>query len=487
MSETRAKNPYRQIALTYVHRQMFWISGGILILMLTFLTVRAFQNQPPQVATNATNPAIREAVAQINESRAAADVYSIIMFFFGQAWILVTILGHLKEQIASPRAVIVPNYRRPHLLVAASFAIPLLILIPLYVGAAFNLPPLAVLAMATLFSALVLWFAYLQTRPFSIILILLYFSSFSTPGRHALHAALANTVVWENVFFIALGLAAIARLAPRLMRLREEMPEYARQIASNRWQTMTMGQTPQSSGQPNNYDKPMSRFMYAGARRRLASLAAATPSSAWGRLERWRLAGNPTSLQWIIAPIFLLEILIMTRTTGAFNTQFMLIQLVGFPMMFFPQFALGTWPTLGVESLRPVTRAAYLRERGGTFALQLGQVWVILATTLVTCAALFQPVTLASARFWISLAVTALAQFPLFAVSVWVLRLRWPLATIGATSVLAGLVFAGSAWCNDSRMAPPAAWVAAVCGAVLLASVIILGDAYRRWMQTDLA
>jgi hypothetical protein len=493
MSEALAANPYWQITCTYLRRKMLWFSFGFLVLIFIpsaweALHQRSLQRPgPADLALISSDPALRAQVVQQYERKAEQNATGSRMILFAQAWILWSLLAHVKEQIGAPRAVLVPNFRTPHLVIAGAFAAVPLVIVPLGISAAYGLPPLAVLATGIAFSALVLWSLYLPRWPWVTLLIVLWFGSLLEVGTHYFYIELANTATIADVLAMALGLAAIGGLGVRLMRLREEMPEYARQIASNRWQTMTMAQMPQSPGQPNTYDKPMTRLMYAGARRRLASLAAAAPSSARARLERWRLAGNPTSLQWIIAPIFLLEILIMTRTTGEFNAQFMLIQLVGFPTMFFPQFALGTWPTLGVESLRPVTRAAYLRQRGGTFALQLGQVWVILAATLVTCAAVFQPGTLASAQFWISLAVTALAQFPLFAVSVWVLRLRWPLATVGATSVFAGLGFAGSAWCHDSRMAPPAAWVAAILGAVLLVSVIILRDAYRRWMQTDLA
>ena len=98
------------------------------------------------------------------------------------------------------------------------------------------------------------------------------------------------------------------------------------------------------------------------------------------------------------------------------------------------------------------------------------------------------PASLAKPSFWLTLTATLLLQFPAFAASVWILRFRSLLGLLACFGVFTALgTFAASLCTDHAPFSIPIPWLALIFLAVLLVSVLILRDAYHRWLCTDLA
>jgi hypothetical protein len=149
-------------------------------------------------------------------------------------------------------------------------------------------------------------------------------------------------------------------------------------------------------------------------------------------------------------------------------------------------------PMLGYESLRPLRRATYLRERALAIAVQTGRLWLGLAGVVVAATALLSPAALRLPGFWLALAGSALFQLPVLAASFWVLRFRSPLLMYVMMIVpFALLMPASMAFSLVAQPHRPLALTVpimlGIAAGVVLLSGLILADAYRRWLRTDLA
>src|ERR1035437_2749397 len=97
-SASRRPNPYLQIARTYLPPLGFaWVYIPVGLLTYVPLTYEVRHHPPAQIQ----------------------------LFLLLSAMLFLSIILHLKSQLVTPRAVVIPNYRRPHILVAAALAIPL--------------------------------------------------------------------------------------------------------------------------------------------------------------------------------------------------------------------------------------------------------------------------------------------------------------------------------------------------------------------------
>jgi hypothetical protein len=172
-----------------------------------------------------------------------------------------------------------------------------------------------------------------------------------------------------------------------------------------------------------------------------------------------------------------------TQPMGAGALEGMLLMVMVLP----PVIAIGhwarRWPSLGYESLRPVSRERFLRELGLAMALDLVEAWlVIMACTILPLTFWVPnlPGTLLTSGF---LPLSAAVAVIIFATNAWVLRLR-----SGPLSY--AMMIVSAAWpllpilLNDVGARRSTAL--SVATVLLAAAIVITLDAYARWRRTDL-
>jgi len=144
------------------------------------------------------------------------------------------------------------------------------------------------------------------------------------------------------------------------------------------------------------------------------------------------------------------------------------------------------WPMLGYESLRPVSRSAFLKENAAAIGLQVAEMWLMMAVMLLIEIAVLAPAVLGTANPWRMLAGTAIYQplfFASFGISLFRLRNIFSLIALGLLYGFAfplGIVFA------DVVVSIPVRWQVLIFVLMLVTSILILWEAYRYWLRVDL-
>jgi hypothetical protein len=192
-----------------------------------------------------------------------------------------------------------------------------------------------------------------------------------------------------------------------------------------------------------------------------------------------------STMQWIMLfcfPVFFLIPVWLGHQPVNFNN------LSGFNFAFFfpAMIVIGQWyqqhPMWGMELLRPATRNRYLQVSGLTLAMWTALAWAMQILCWIIVAALIAT-GVNRPRMWISIAVSAATQCLLFAVGVWVMRYRsialW-MAGLVATIIFTSVIASHATFVNTPTTA---LWIA--CGVVIV-SLAIMYDAYRRWLNTEL-
>jgi len=187
--------------------------------------------------------------------------------------------------------------------------------------------------------------------------------------------------------------------------------------------------------------------------------------------------------------ILAITMLLLPRLTGATDPigvgalEGMLLMVMVLP----PVIAIGhwarRWPSLGYESLRPVSRERFLRELGLAMGLDLAEAWVVIMACTILPLTLWVPnlpgMLLTSGFLPLSAAVAVI----IFATNAWVLRLR-----SGPLSY--AMMIVSAAWpllpilLNDVGARRSTAL--SIATALFAAAVVITLDAYARWRRTDL-
>ena len=438
---------------------------------------------------NQTEQQARDITAAIIKTRMELRVNAAQFTLMFQCFFVVTILApHLKQQIASPRAVLIPGYRGPHLVVAAAFYLPVVLLLPLLISIAFHFPFWSMLAVIIPFLTLVLWAWYLQSRVLMAAGMLLWFSAYWPPGRRAFVAALTQTPLLPALGLIAVASAALFLLTRRFLTLREEMPAYGLGVPTNTWGHLRSGSAPVPVGAGVNYNSALQRF-FTGPSDRYFDRLDAAPASLWARLRRWSVIWNNKPFLGMFVVVVAGQVVFFKYSGREYAWGMLVGQLAFFSMIPLLSRAQRLLPTLGYESLRPLRRSAYLRERALAVAAQTAQFWLALAGAVIALTAVLSPPTLHLPDFWLAIAASVFLQIPALALTFWVLRFRSPLLLYAMMIVPFGFIYPvtlglGSVHPSVHPMAPRLFLIAAAVG---LLSVLILFDAYRRWLRTDLA
>ena len=490
---------YRQIFLTYLRRKLLWFAVFMLIPGIGFFVDSVDRAcSPIHASYSYSGPndeaqiqkVVDEAVRKVTLEKSNRSIRDMTFSLFWFSWFLGIVMIHLKQQIASPAATLVPNYRRPHLIVAAALVLPVMIFVPFVMSMSISIPPLPFFAVASLWFTLVLWMCYSNSGILSIVLITFVFghsfSGFTPWGHRFYHDLFTSSAVGLPLILIAVAYLALIHLARQLLILREEMPEYHRSIPTNQFQRLASPQPFPTEAFRTNYNNPVNRLIQSRSQRVLARFAESPPTTLFRQLQRWQITNYSTVFLWFLPLILLLQLIATHFIASSRPILPLLTQLVLFTAIGLAQYSIFPWQTLGTESLRPISRKNYLLQRAAAIALQMAQLWLVLALTFILATAFIQPDLLTTAKCWLTLAATAIVQIPIFAIFVWFLRYRslWPLVVV---CCLAGLFTVPVLIVSGPIRLLTLPELLILATIIILASALILRDAYRRWLTTDLA
>jgi hypothetical protein len=404
-------------------------------------------------------------------------------FFF--MYCFAALIIQIKQLFATPLASLLPGYRIPHLVVALILAVPVLVVVPLLISLGLHLPIVPLLGLSVAYCALVAWWVYRNSAPLMVISLALWFAP-SVPTVHAVlgHFLTDNTLATAlgGMLLLSAGIVGLAFFVRRLLRLTEEMPEYARKSANTYWYSMQSLRSYRPAA-PVNYQSRWGQFFSGPNEAQMARLTASPPIGFWKRVARWRIVQ-------VNRRAMILSALIMAILTGfglhglgkgSLNSEWSMLLLVPTFGIFFRQITRRSM--LGYESLRPVTRSAYLRENAAAIGLQVAEMWLLMAAMMVATIALMAPAILETPDPWLMLAGTALFQ-PL--ITALAFRLS-PIILLISMSLAFFLIFPLGMILSNVALSFAFRWQALIIVATLLASALILLEAYRHWLRTDLA
>ena len=418
------------------------------------------------------------------------------------------VAAHAKEQLADARARLTPGFRTPHLVVAAAVLLAGTVgLIAFTLWRHAMLPgergwpqvqvsPVGFAAIVLAAAAALMWMSQLQSAPVVFAIILGGALTLVTPGGRSFAAdVFAGKRAGEAIGLLTLAVAGLVALWWRLAVMHEEMREYFRQEGFNR-----IGGRPAMTG-----DRSLRRAAAAETDRfnewlrgagRLERVTNISNAGFWQRVRHWRLVIGHGYLGPLMAAVLVVVMGIGYAVASPLSKEMALGLFIVLPTAlsltlpiavsaaFWPQ----RWYALPMESLRPaLSRRRLMLEHGTAMAWELGSVWAWLTACAFAGTLFVRPDWLLSQQAACTLLICAASQVFLFAVCVWVLRLRLGMSVNFLILVLA-VAFVGyvarvvESEAPKSLRAPSPLWAA-----VLVAmGVVIALDAYRRWLKTDL-
>ena len=201
-----SKNPYAQVALTYVRRRVSSLVGVLFsfsfivlaVCCLGFLVFGAGNHE---------------------------DFYVFQLLPFALLFCYLT--THAKDQFADPRAHLMPGFRRVHGTVAAAAAIALAVLLPATLSWRLGWHSTGFTALTLLLLGSILWSVLLFSSLWPMLSLWAGFALLSTEaGRGWARQIVSGQAEPQAVAILVLAAVMTLRGGFRLLRLNEDMREY---------------------------------------------------------------------------------------------------------------------------------------------------------------------------------------------------------------------------------------------------------------------
>ncbi|MCA9082741.1 MAG: hypothetical protein KDA81_01730 [Planctomycetaceae bacterium] len=403
--------------------------------------------------------------------------------------------AHLKQQLATPEAQLVPGYRWPHLAVGAA-----LIIVPVVLGMT-----VAAITGSSMFGCvtvqLLVWNVtygmMAQPGPFNVVFLLCLFATmFVGPLRMALFQILEGQRI-ELTFSLLSATAALSiQLFYQLSRLTEEDPLYAAVMPMNPWDLKAAETRRRSRAmwQSESWNTRQFQWLLLGPVHKLERLTQRAGVRRRERIQLWQLAIDwPQGIPMTVFLTLMMELvpLLMMQSERP-TTDDAFAGVLAFPMMislmltwmsWFPH--VQRWSRLGYESLLPVTRRDWVLENGlavlRTAAIQQ-VVWLVVQFALLVIwfpQFIASPVLVTAALFLLS------AQVLIFGCGAWVASLGSMLWKM--TGMIFLVMIAQGAWATmATQKLNLTGTIAAVCCTMAATGFVATAFAYRRWCRIDL-
>ncbi|MEZ6128121.1 MAG: hypothetical protein R3C59_05540 [Planctomycetaceae bacterium] len=466
-----ATDPYLQVLSTYWNRRL------LLAVLVTFWIVSLLP------------PAIFWIVAKTQPPEAA-------MFSVFLAFPMMFVGAHVKQQLASPEASLVPGFRPPHLIVAASF-----FLLPIVQGvlvAGMTGGSAAGYVSLLLFICLMFFHVSAHSSPMSGLAVIgMYLSMLIPPLRLAVEQLMAGELPGLAWSLLSAEAAIGVLLFHRLATLTEDDPSYGNVMPMNVWDMRAAEVRRRNRAQLQKTPRVFLSLIDTESRR----LEKRTTKPAETRSQRVALLQMAND--WPVSPRFMMALILVLEggpllisqweyTSIQITTAAGFAQALSWPIMLSLTFAWTywfgqsqRWSRLGYESLRPTTRQDWVLDNGLAAIsnmLRLQAVWLLVQVVLLL---IFLPTWAGSVAIVNGLVFLIGLHVLMFGIGAWLSSfgsMFWKLMIF--SGAMGGLQ---PAWLGVSRYASGLTWhipVVAVTSAVV--GLLLTQVAYRRWCRIDL-
>jgi len=455
---------YTQVLMTYLTRQ--WVAlyaVGSLIVLLVVAVLDGIKSSPRPFPV-------------------------VTLFYFGA----LQYLGmHLKQQMASPQANLVPGYRRPHLTIAFLWLTGPLVLVA-FGGWVRNASVIGTVAVT-----FYLWltYFYITVWPHRIAIAAFVFGLMTIFIPH-LRAVVFDIILGREPFLawslFSAEAAAVVLLFHHLATLTEDDPDYGKVTAMNPWDLRSATVRKQQRAamlKPGRFNEAL----YASVSRRLDRITQVPAKTFWQRVALYRMSEDwPTNWWFAIAIIGCFELFVVKQVLAQILTEQEFRQATMIPLTVSTWLSLAIWFTayrrwgrLGYESLRPATRRQWVWENAVAMLMKLGQVqisWLLIQGCVLF---IYFPEFRTSRVLPEAFACWLGWQTLIFGISAWIasfgsfgLKMSIAMGMLGLVS-LSGMF---SGLLNEQQS--PELWLITgiTTGAIGLGMCVV---AYRRWCRID--
>lgn len=460
------RNPYLQVALTYVRRPLAsWPTRLVTIVAAVWI--------------------VGACVAQHHDKRMDLSWMALVMLGMSTCAAI-----HMVQQFADSRARLTPGFGRVHLVVGAAVALLVAVAMPAIQAWLFGIRPIGPISLATfLFGAILCQVVY-PSLPISPLVMLAAIAIWATSGRVLLQELLSGQLVLAALGLLVAGLAMVITSGARLLRMNEETPGY------RRW--YSLGTRRMSGPQPVDAaasSKGLQGWLTQWQADRRAAVAIRharrASTSAWSRVCRWQLgtvAGRSAAIASVLIFGFgLFYVWNVDRSMHDSSILFLIIVVsLGLQSILWADLWRWRTPMLARELLLPVDRPTYVKQLGLAIVISQLQLCAGMSVVLLAWYLLFARQQLSWMDFGCLLGIFSLLQVWFFGVGAWFARFRsmgmfitaYVLAVYVAL-VPAGLYAASGPWKPWRDMALLLAGIIAILG------IVMTLDAYRRWVAAD--
>ena len=404
--------------------------------------------------------------------------------------------AHLKQQLATHEASLVPGYRTPHLIIAALlFLVPILCAIVVAPVVGGSVPGHAAVFLMI---CLVMFQASADSNGLAGLLVLLVYLPMLVPQlRIAMAQVLAGQMPGLTSCLLSAEVAGGVLLFHRLANLTEDDPSYGNVMPMNVWDMRAAEVRRRNRAQLQKSPR-MILSLIEPESKRLDQLTAIPATTRRQRVALLAMGGDwPVHLPSTLFMVLLLESVplllpYLSPHVSAIRTESQFANALSWPIMLSMMTAWIHWlpqsqrlSRLGYESLRPSTRQDWVLENGlaiilnslkmlaGWLVIQIILLCMFLSPFATSPAILNGLVFLAGVHVLLFGAAAGIASFG---------SMFWKFVGF---MMLIGIV--QGSWPAVSSYSLTCSWpipvFACICGAV---GVMLTRIAYRRWCRIDL-
>ena len=418
------------------------------------------------------------------------------MFGFFLAFPAMFLGAHVKQQLATHEAALVPGYRGPHLVVAAlMFLVPVLFAVVAAPAAGGS-----IVGHASLLLLVCLAFFHQMAVPsgWNIVVVALIYLPMLIPAfRQAAQQILAGQQPGVAWYLLSAEAAVGVLLFHRLANLTEDDPCYGNVMPMNAWDMRAAEVRRRNRAQLQKSPRMMLSLIGVESKR-LDKFTAEPAKTRRQRIALLQMAGDwPINLMLVFVMIMVGESLpLLVQRFGYLSTLMgsseRLAMALAWPIMLSLGVACGLWlpqsqrlSRLGYESLRPSSRSEWVLENGLAImhnTLRMQAVWLAAQIILLFT---FLPSFATSPVIVNGLIFTAGVQMLLFGVGAWTSSfgsMFWKLVTF--------LIVIGTlqpSWLAVSSFSLTYSWQIPLFTSITAGfGIVLTWVAYRRWCRIDL-
>ena len=230
------RNPYAEVAMTYLRRPLLWVLVAIILgLEVLLCPLSRFNYETVYLP----DPGVYAKMPRAIDPRPGVTGLLMIYLFLFLFWQLTS---HMREQFARAETHLLPDFRRVHARVTVAVMI-LAVLVPAGLPCLADLYGVGFISMIVLAFAATLWVVLLRSTKLILALSAAFILLAMPPTWNGLDQLVGAGFDLQTAILLAVGVTLTWLAGIRLFRLNEDMPAYSRH-----WTDLGWTQTSQATG-----------------------------------------------------------------------------------------------------------------------------------------------------------------------------------------------------------------------------------------------